>query len=66
MILNVKAYIRRKSRPVIGGHIVDSYGHKVYARTMNSVLDRILMRIDYTNNFEFMMGDIEPTPRKIW
>ena len=37
MIFDVKVYLRRKFRLVIGGHVVYSTGHKVYAPTMKSV-----------------------------
>ena len=37
MIFDVKADLRRKSRLVIGGHVVDSTGHEVYESKMNSV-----------------------------
>ena len=58
IIFDVKVDLRRKSRLVIGGHVVDSSGHEVYAYTMNSVSARILMTIAATNNLDFMTGDI--------
>ena len=36
MIFDVKVDLRRKSRLVIGGHVVDSSGHEVYTGTMKS------------------------------
>ena len=50
MIFDVKVYLRRKSILVIGGHVVDSSGIKVYASTMKSVSARILKIIAATNN----------------
>ena len=58
MIFNVKVDLRRKSRLVIGGHVVDYSVHKVYSRTMKFVSDRILMIIESKNNLEVMTGDI--------
>ena len=58
MILNVRVDLRRKTRLVIGGHIVDSSGHEVYASTMKSVSAIILMKIVAANNLEVMTGDI--------
>ena len=59
MIFDVKVYLRRKSRLVIGGHVVDSTGHKVYASTMKSVSARILMTISAANDLEVMVGYID-------
>ena len=50
MLFDVKVDLRRNSRIVIGGHIVDSSGHVVYASTMKSVSVRILMTIAAANN----------------
>ena len=58
MIFDIKVDLRRNARLVIGGHVVNSYRHKVYASTMNSVLSRILMTIEAANNLYFMTGDI--------
>ena len=58
MIFDVKLDLRGKSRLVIGGHVLDSTGHEVYASTMKSVSSRILMIIAATNDLEVMMGDI--------
>ena len=58
MVFDVKVDLRRKSRLVIGGHVVDSSGHNVYASTMKSVSARILMKITATNHLDVMMGDI--------
>ena len=58
MIFDVKVYLRRKARLVIGGHVVDSTGHEVYASTIKSVSDRVLMTISASNNLEVMTGDI--------
>ena len=58
MIFDVKVDLRRKARLVIGGHVVDSTGHKVYASTMKSVSSRVLMTIIAANNLEVMVGDI--------
>ena len=51
IIFDVKLDLRRKSRLVIGGHVVDSSGQEVYASTMKSVSSRILMIIAAMNNF---------------
>ena len=58
MVLDVKVDFRRKARLVIGVHVVNYYGHKVYESTMNSVSDRILMKIEAANNLYVMKGDI--------
>ena len=58
MIFDVKVDLKIKSILVIGGHFVDSSGHKVYASTMKLVSSRILVIIAATNNLEFMPGDI--------
>ena len=58
MIFDIKVDLRRKDRLVIGGHVVDSTGHEVYASTMKSVSARILMTIAAANNLEVMTGDI--------
>ena len=50
MIFDVKLYLKRKARLVIGGHIVNSSRHEVYERTTRSVSARILMTIIATNN----------------
>ena len=59
MIFAVKVYLRRKSRLVIGGHVVDSSGHHFYASTMKSVSARILMTIAAANHLYVKMGDID-------
>ena len=58
MIFDVKVDLRSKARLVIGGHIIDSTGHEVYASTMKSVSARVLMTITDANNLEVMVGDI--------
>ena len=58
MIFDVKVDLRRKARLVIGGHIVDSSGHEVYASTIKSVSARVLMTIAAANNLDVMVGDI--------
>ena len=45
-------------RLVIGGHVVDSSRHEVYASTMNSVSASILMTIAAAYNLYVMTGDI--------
>ena len=57
-IFDVKVYLRRKTRLVIGGHVVNSSGNEVYAYTMKSVSVRILMKIASANNLDAMPGDI--------
>ena len=58
MVFNVKVDLKRKSRIVIGGQVVDLSGNEVYASTMNSVSARILTKIADTNNLEVLKGDI--------
>ena len=58
MIFDVKVDLRRKARLVIGGHVIDSSGHEVYASTMKSVSARVLMKIAATNDLDVMVGDI--------
>ena len=58
MIFDIKVYLRRNSRLVIGGHVVNSSGHEVYASTMKSVSARILMKIAAANNLDVITGDI--------
>ena len=58
MIFGVKVDLRRKFRLVIWEHFVNSSGHEVYASTMKSVSDRILMKIVASNKLEVMTGDI--------
>ena len=57
-IFDVKVDLRRKARLVIGGHVVNSNRHKVYASTMKSVSARILMTIAAAKDLEVMTGDI--------
>ena len=58
MIFDVKVDLRRKFRLVIGGHVVKSSGHEVYASTVNPVSSRILMKISAANNLYVIKGDI--------
>ena len=58
MIFDVKVDLRRKSRLVIEGHVVDSTGHKVYPSAMKSVSARVLMTIAPATNLEVIVGDI--------
>ena len=58
MIFDVKVDLRIKARLVIGGHVVNSYGHEVHMITMKLVSARILMTITAVNNLEVMTGDI--------
>ena len=58
IIFDVKVDLRRKVRLVIGGHVVNSTGHEVYASTMKYVSARILMTIAAVNNLEVMTWDI--------
>ena len=57
MIFDVKVDLRRKYRLFIGGHVVDSTGHEVYASTMKSVSAIVLMTIAAANDLEVMVGD---------
>ena len=58
MIFDIRVDLKRKSRIVIRGHVVDSSEHKVYAIIMKSVSARILITISAANNLYFMTGDI--------
>ena len=58
MLFDVKVDLRRNSRIVIGGHVIDSSVHEVYASTMKSVSSSIMMTIAAANNLDFMTGDI--------
>ena len=58
MIFDVKVYLRRKARIVVGGYVVDYSGHKFYASTTKSVSYRILMTTTAINNLDVMTGDI--------
>ena len=58
MIFDVNLDLRINARLVIGGHVVDSSGDKVYASTMKSVSSRILMKIAAANNLDAMTDDI--------
>ena len=58
VIFDVKVDLRRKSILVIGGHVVNSLGHKVYASTMNSVSSRIRITIADANSLDVMTGYI--------
>ena len=50
MIFGVRVDLRRKSRLVIGCHVVNSSVNEVYEITMKSVSARILMKIAAANN----------------
>ena len=50
MIFDVKQDLRRKARLVIGDHMVDSTGHKVYASIMKQHSSRIIEVIAKANN----------------
>ena len=56
--LNFKVDLSRKSRLVIGVHVVDLSGHKLYVIIMKLVLARIILTISAANGLEVMMGDI--------
>ena len=58
IIFDVKVDLRRKARLVIGGHVVNSSGHEVYASMMKSVSARVLMTIADANDLDVMLGDI--------
>ena len=58
IIFDVKVDLRRKSRLVIRGHVVNSSGHEIYASTMKYVSARILMTIAAANNLDVIKGDI--------
>ena len=56
VIFDVKVDLRRKSRLVIGGHIVNLSRHEIYASTMKAVSARIMMKIVDANNMDVMKG----------
>ena len=58
IIFDVRVDLRRKSRLVIGGHVVDSYGHEIYASIMNSISARIMITATAVNNLEVIMDYI--------
>ena len=58
MIFDGIVELRIKARLVIGEHVVNSSGNKVYASTMKLVSSRILMTIDAANGLEVMTGYI--------
>ena len=58
MVFDVEVELRRKSRLVIGGEVINSSGHGVYERTTKSVSAKILMTIVTANNLNVMTGDI--------
>ena len=59
IIFDVKVDLRRNTRLVIGGRVVNSSGHEVYASNMKSVSARILIIIAVENNLDVMTGDID-------
>ena len=59
IIFDVKVDLIRKSILVIGGRVVDSSRHNLYASTMKSVSARILMTIAAANSLDVMPGDID-------
>ena len=58
MTFDFKVDLRRKARLVIGGHVVNSTGHDVYASTMKSVSARVMMTIATANDLDVMVGDM--------
>ena len=58
MIFDKKQSGRLKSRLVLGGHVVDSSGHDVYASNMKTISARALMLIASTNKMDVLVGDI--------
>ena len=58
IIFDVKVDLRRKLWLVIGGHVINSYNHEVYASTMKLVLAGILFTIASAKILELMTGDI--------
>ena len=58
IIFDLNVDLRRKARLVIGVHVVDSSGQEIYAITMKSISDSILMKIATVNNLDVMTGDI--------
>ena len=55
---DVKVDLRRKSMLVIGGHVVNSSGHEIYASTMKSVSARILITITAAKKIDVITGEI--------
>ena len=58
IIFDVRVDLRRNSRLVIRGHVVDSSGHKVYTSTIKYVSASILMTTAAANNLYVMTGYI--------
>ena len=59
IVFDVKVDLRRNSRLVIGGDVINSSVHEVYAYTMKSVSAIILMTIAAANDLDVIMGDID-------
>jgi hypothetical protein len=57
-ILCVKEDMTRKSRLIIGGHVVDSGDLDTYSSNMRGISARILMLIASANQMDVLVGDI--------
>jgi hypothetical protein len=57
-IFDVKQYLRRKSRLVIGGHVVDASDHESYSSNMKTIIMRLLLLIGARNNLKLLTADI--------
>ena len=72
MIFDVKSDLRRKSRLVAGGHVVDAGELPSYASTVKGVSIRLLFTLAHSRKLKVMVGDIGQayinayTPEKIW
>eukprot|EP00957_Ditylum_brightwellii_P208693 15358546-Ditylum_brightwellii.AAC.1 len=72
MIFNVKHDLRRKTRFVVGGHVIDSTGHMTYSSTIKDLSVRLMLLIAMKHDLGFMAGNIgnvfctAPCAEKIW
>ena len=57
-IFDVKQDLRRKARLIIGGHVIDSTGHDLYASNMKTISARVLMLLASANKLDVLTGDI--------
>jgi hypothetical protein len=59
IIFTVKEDLRRKSRLIIGGHVIDSENLDTYSSNMRGISARILMLIASANKLDVLTGDIK-------
>ena len=58
MIFDVKQSGKCKARLVIGGHVIDTIGHDLYASNMKTISAHALMSIAAANRYDVLCGDI--------